>query len=82
MSSAGMRVDDLLPFSFLKKSQKQRLRRQGMWKYFMRCSAGDAADGFIYAGGVIAGKRIAVIVVALRLVVNSVVEPRKNICKN
>ena len=48
----------------------------------MRCSAGDAADGFVYAGGVTADKRIAAMVVALRLVVSSVVEHRKNIFKH
>lgn len=48
----------------------------------MRCSAGDAVNVFIYAAGVTAGKRIVAMVVVLKLVVSSVVEHRKNICKN
>jgi len=53
-----------------------------MWKYFMDCNAGDAVNVFIYAAGVTAVKRIAALVVALKLVVSSVVDHRKNICKN
>lgn len=53
-----------------------------MWKYFMRCSVGDAASGFVYAAGVTADKRIATKIAALRLVESSVFEHRENIYKN